>query len=537
MASLSDKNALMQIIGCLMKAPILLTDQRYIFVKKDFDVPIARGVFLAIQSIYLDYKIENITIVDIDNYFQQSDVNYEIFKKENGIQYVKDCLELSNLATFDYYYNRIKKLSALRTLKKDGFNIKEIYDEDEIDFERDRKQQERFDSMSIEDIFNNFISKINDIQCNYICQNDSEHGLIADGIDNLLEEFESTPEIGIQLQGEIYNTIVRGARLKKFYIISGASGTGKSRQMVGHACTIAYPKKYNRQTDTWETFGEGRKILFFATEMTKDEIQTMILAFLSDVNEDKILRNSYENPKEKERVKEAIKIMLEYQNNFIFIRVGDPSIGQIKALIRQQVLKYNIGYVFYDYIFSSPGLLNEYRDLHLREDVILLMLSTALKDLSNELNIFMMSGTQLNDKWKEWKGIRDYGLIRGSRAICDKIDVGGISLPVTAEEHSIVDIIAEKNGVSYPTQVQDIYKVRRGKYNKVRIWSKVDLGTCRVTDLFLTDENNNQIEIVTDKYYFKEVKVEEKKTITEDKQEKETIEEKKEEKVSLLDLI
>ena len=84
MASLSDKNALMQIIGCLMKAPILLTDQRYIFVKKDFDVPIARGVFLAIQSIYLDYKIENITIVDIDNYFQKTEAGYDNFKKQNG---------------------------------------------------------------------------------------------------------------------------------------------------------------------------------------------------------------------------------------------------------------------------------------------------------------------------------------------------------------------------------------------------------------------------------------------------------------------
>lgn len=280
--------------------------------------------------------------------------------------------------------------------------------------------------------------------------------------------------------------------------------------MVGHACTIAYPERINAETDQWEKIGEGRKILFFATEMEKEEIQTMILAYLSNVNEDKILRNTYENPREKEKVFQAIEIMTKYADNFVFVRVGDPSVGQVKALIRQQVLRYNIEYVFYDYIFSSPGLLNEYKDLHLREDVILMLLSTALKDLSNELDVFIMSGTQLNDKWKEWKGIRDYGLIRGAKAIVDKVDVAGISLPLTSEEHQQMDIVARKLDLDYPTQVQDLYKVRRGKYNRVRIWSKVDLGTCRVKDLFLTDLDGNMLNLIYDEYVYKETETETK---------------------------
>ena len=146
----------------------------------------------------------------------------------------------------------------------------------------------------------------------------------------------------------------------------------------------------------------------------------------------------------------------------------------------------------------------EYKDLNLREDVILMMTSIALKDLANELNIFMMSGTQLNEKWKDYKGIRDYNLIRGSKAIADKIDVGGISLPLTEEEHKAMDSVARKLGKDLPTQVQDMYKIRRGKYNRVRIWSKVDLGTCRTEDLFLTDLNGNVIDLVTNQYLFKD---------------------------------
>ena len=40
-----------------------------------------------------------------------------------------------------------------------------------------------------------------------------------------------------------------------------------------------------------------------------------------------------------------------------------------------------------------------------------------------------------------------------------------------------------------PNQVTDIYKVRRGKWTQCRIWSKMDLSTCRKVDLFVTDVN------------------------------------------------
>ena len=502
MASLSDKNAIMQVIGTLMKTPILLADGKYILTKNDFDLPLARNIFLGISNLFQNYKMEKISIVDIDNWFQQIEVNYESFKQQNGLQYLKDCVAISNENAFEYYYNRLKKLSALRALKNDGFDIKKIYNEDEIDFVKEKKQQEKLDKMSLQDIFDTFLKGLNDLQCDYICKNDSEEGLIATGADKLFEELQKNPEIGSPLQGEIYNTLVRGARFKKYYLISGASGTGKTRQMVGHACTLAFPEKYDTKTNTWIVTGTGKKILFFATEMEKEEIQTMILAHISAVNEDKILNNYYETPEEKQRVYNAIKIMNHYQDNFVFVRVGDPSIGQIKALIRKEVLKHNIGYVFYDYIFSSPGLLAEYKDLNLREDVILMMTSIALKDLANELGVFMMSGTQLNEKWKEYKGIRDYNLIRGSKAIADKIDVGGISLPLTPEEHKEIDPIARDLGKDLPTQVQDMYKIRRGKYNRVRIWSKVDLGICRTEDLFMTDQENNVIPIVKNEYLF-----------------------------------
>ena len=53
-----------------------------------------------------------------------------------------------------------------------------------------------------------------------------------------------------------------------------------------------------------------------------------------------------------------------------------------------------------------------------------------------------------------------------------------------------------------PTQVQDVYKVRRGKWTNLKIWSQVDLGTCRRRDLFVTDANFKEITIESIEYNF-----------------------------------
>ena len=95
-----------------------------------------------------------------------------------------------------------------------------------------------------------------------------------------------------------------------------------------------------------------------------------------------------------------------------------------------------------------------------------------------------------------------------------------------------------------PTQVQDLYKIRRGKYNRVRLWSKVDLGTCRTEDLFLTDQNGNEIPIVKNEYlYYDEMGsiINQNNLISERKEESEEIKERKkktvEKEFSLADLI
>ena len=209
---------------------------------------------------------------------------------------------------------------------------------------------------------------------------------------------------------------------------------------------------------------------------------------MTGINEEIILEGQY-TKEIRTRLSQAVEIIEKYGDNIVVVHMPDPTIDQVRAKVRYHYFHDNIQYMFYDYIFSSPGLLNEYRDLGIREDVILNIFSTALKNIAVELGMFVMTATQLNDTNNDAgkrKELKNQSSIRGSKAIIDKADVGAIGTTVSSDEIQMLqDLHIPYNIV--PNQVLDIYKLRRGRYNGVRIWSFFDLGTCRLTDLFVTD--------------------------------------------------
>ena len=56
-----------------------------------------------------------------------------------------------------------------------------------------------------------------------------------------------------------------------------------------------------------------------------------------------------------------------------------------------------------------------------------------------------------------------------------------------------VDFFQNMSGFTIPNIVTDIYKVRSGEWNQVRIWSLFDYGNLRKEDLYMTDSRMNLI--------------------------------------------
>lgn len=84
-----------------------------------------------------------------------------------------------------------------------------------------------------------------------------------------------------------------------------------------------------------------------------------------------------------------------------------------------------------------------------------------------------------------------------SKAIADKVDLGMVMLPVSeADKLGIEQIVAKNHGfLPEPNLVYHVYKNRRGKLNHVRVFVYFDYSTCRTTDLFVTDNKYNLIDV------------------------------------------
>ena len=495
MAKYVDVPSIVQVIGCVYKSPQLLdyTD-KYTITDDDFPDEFHKIVFGTIYKLH-ELGAERITLNGIADYLSTRPKYEALFIKQKGEEWLTKAAENSEPSQFDYYYNRMKKMTLLRAFDEHGINVTDIYDPDNIiDLKLRQKQEDFIDNTSLDGLAQIVQDKIDSIKADYVDGSWGEAYQAADGIEEMLADLEKNPEVGVPLYGPLINSVTRGARLKKFYLRSAATGIGKSRSMIADACNIACNTIYD-DTFGWIRNGTSEPTLFITTEQELNEVQTMMLAFLSDVNEEHILNNKYEGD-EKDRVARAASILKESP---IYVEVvPDFSLQDIENKIKKNIRDHDIKYCFFDYIHTSLKILEEITrragGVKLREDTILFMLSIRLKDLCNKYGIFIMSATQLNGNYVESE-TPDQNLLRGAKAIADKIDFGSILLTATQDAIENLDRILVNTGFKKPVLKMSIYKNRRGRYKGIYLWCDADLGTCRIRPMFATMWNYELIQI------------------------------------------
>ena len=484
-----DITSIMQVIGCVYNNPSLLdyTD-KYTITENDFPDDFHKIAFGAIYKIY-ELGAEKITLENISDFLSSRPKSEAAFKQQKGEEWLLKVADAAIPSAFDYYYSRLKKFSLLRAYDSYGIDISFIYDPDNIlDTKKKQLQEDKLDNSTLEELAAIVDNRIEEIRMQYVDDVNGEAYQAGDGIFDLIDRLKKYPEVGVPLYGPLINTVTRGARLKKFYLRSAPTGVGKSRTMIADACYIACNKIYDEYFG-WIKNGTSEPVLYISTEQEKEEIQTMMLAFLSNVPEDHILNGKYEGDEE-ERVREAAKILSE--SPLYIEELPDFSLQDIEDTIKKNIRDRNVNYIFMDYIHTSIKILEEITrrsgGVKLREDNILFMLSIRLKDICNQYGVFIMSATQLNGSYTD-ADTPDQNLLRGAKAIADKIDFGSILLGVKQEDIESLQTILSSNQFETPNLKLSIYKNRRGRYKGVLLWCKGDLGTCRVKPMFATTYN------------------------------------------------
>lgn len=474
-----------QVLGFLMSNLDYIHDPRTKLQIDDFDSSVNKVAFDILSGL----ANEGNSAADVallrsmaKSHPGMSKLPFEVFEKTIGALY-------EGRASFDFspmtFINNIevlKKYRVLRELQKHDFDVTAFIGEDNVIGQSVSKELEK---ASVSEIVSYYRDTLSNIEDSLSFSKVRLYADAADGLTELIEKYKTTPAVGALLDGSIFNAISRGARFGKLFMNSAPTGAGKSRMMLGSAASLSMPYINDEGLVVVKSDGYS-PVLFIPTEQDYTEIQSMLLAHVSGVNEESIQigRTSFE---EDIRIRQAAKIIEEYRHNFHIEQIPDPSISSVKNTLIKHINRFKIEYIFYDYIFSSPALTQEFSNSRVREDVALIYMANALKEIATTQNVFIMSSTQLTGEWMKAE-TRSTNLIRGSRGLADKIDLGAITVKISGEELKNVQSIVEELGGPAPTLVTDIYKNRAGSLEGIKIFRYFDHGTCRLEDLFMTDQ-------------------------------------------------
>ncbi len=490
LVSYVNKQAIREILGSLLQEPSLIRE--YKIVQNDFPETFHKLIFAAINNLYKN-GAEVIDAVAIDEYLSHYETQYQVFTKNEGINFLEKVQEMALQSNFKYYYDQLKKFSLLRSYAENGIDVSEFFDPDEIEPATIEAQRKLLDEYSLQDIINHYKKKQLKIIAPFISTEGRDSKKAGVGGHEQKEKWKQDTAWGIGYSSAYLTTALHGVRKRRFNVKSAGTGVGKTRSSIadiGYACSPYY---YDKTLGKWceNPNGTYNGALYIGTEMELlEEIDPILWAYIADVPQDHIEFNMYEEGEE-ERVDKAIDI-LEHEANIWFEYVPEYDANTLEEVIEQHKLDHNIEYVWFDYISATVELNSEYASeskvkMVVREDQVLANLSKKLKNFARKFDVSIDSFTQVTGDFKN-EANRDQTIVRGAKSIIDKADGAMIAMPPTEKELKKVEpITRELLNKPAPNLVYSLYKNRGGKWNKIKIWLYIDYSTMRVHDLFVTD--------------------------------------------------
>jgi replicative DNA helicase len=155
-----DRTAATHIIGSLVQNPSLLVDSdKYALSPLDFTEKIHSILFSVVNNLYFSGVVK-IDILVIEDYLKKDPEIYETYLKYNGTDFLIAATELAEVSNFDFYYDIIKKMTLLRDLKENGFNIQDWYVEDIYDISKRQQMELKLEKATIKEILQSIQNKL-----------------------------------------------------------------------------------------------------------------------------------------------------------------------------------------------------------------------------------------------------------------------------------------------------------------------------------------------------------------------------------------
>lgn len=475
----------------MCKDTSLFRNEKYGVNPEDFPLKAQQIIFTAMYELsFNNPDLKEITPIDVDNYLSSYPTYYDVFNKNKGFEYLDHAISSCNLELFDKYYNELKKLSLLKTYEDSGFDVKKIYNYDEPNLQIRGDQYRKLMQMTEEEIVKEVTLNILEVREKWNFSNTSERTSYhaSHNIDENMNKLLDEGEIGLSLSSPYLNSLFLGATRGKFLLRSANTGNGKTRLFVADVCEFACSHKWNGTK--WVEIGQNSPTLYVCTELELEEIQLLMVAYVSGVGTRNIKKgglNSFDQARV-ERAKEILKA------SPLYIEVlEDPDITDLQMLIENYILKHDVVNVIYDYIENSPKMSRSigkmYGISNVREDQVLQNFTNAFKKLAVKYNVFVQSGTQLNREYSY-----DENNLAGGKGTARKVDGGVIVGYVSSEELEKIKGFCEETGLT-PNYAHHIYKNRGGGQSRIIVFTDMNLGNMTERYCFSTDYNYNWVDV------------------------------------------
>ena len=506
-----DSRAACYLLSCLLKKPKLALSRDRAYNENFFTTKTHKALYLVIENL-AKMGVETVKLADIESYLATHDqLTYARFFGEVGdeTEWILSLLEMdTDEGNYNYYYDMLQKFAFLRAKMENGQDVTDILDMNEIDSRILDNQYEHFIEMSMEEIIRHYDTLNLTVKHSFTRRSEEDSCHAGENIDSLLQELAESPDYGWRLSlGRWCDNLVRGARRGNLVVESRNSGLGKTRDALFQCVTLSCHTIWNHETRQFEPNPYGGIVpsLYFGTELKlHKEVKPLILAFISGVESGKIKKQLLTD-EEQERVEMAKEIL---KTSPIYLeREPNYDCMFLENMIEKYVNQYDVGAIMIDYVELTPPMIGEYtrmtRGLQAREDSILLNVSTVLKNLAEEFDVFIKIYTQISDNARRDHTIRDSGAIKGSKSLQVRADLGVVVMRPVERELSMLKPLIDLYGE--PNICFNIYKNRDGDLGEFKVWCRVNLGNYDLEELFLTDWNYRPFKEKIEKVYLHSV--------------------------------
>jgi replicative DNA helicase len=392
------------VVGAIYKHPELLVEYS-IYLKSKYDFSdLACKFFYDNAEIIFQKRTQDFTQSNINLYMAEDKDRLATYKEYGGWNTIEKWMEMASVDDFKNYFDTLKKFSMLREFHREGFNVLKIIN------------HSKFNLFTAEEIHKIIKSKVDRIRT--VIMKDSDIHILNENMTNMIIGCLENPDMGLPLPYSLMSDMIRGVRLRQAMCVGMLSNAGKSRFMFTIIAYIALVLKQKVMVLLNEmSISEMRYCLlttilnnsyFFdltGISMNKKE-KEITLGLYNNKDGNLIYREKDDNGNSIEAIEEFEKRLILESDEYVKVkRVAEWIEKETEGLIyaKDVSMSYDdkslnfeinkahminsIDYFFYDTLKNDTGSLGEWASL--------IATTTKLKELANQLNVFVYSSIQL----------------------------------------------------------------------------------------------------------------------------------------------